>query len=354
MASRLTRWAGITVAGGLAAIWLLLPSGTSVLYGPPAAEPGPASRLDGRLAAVTAAKWSAIQQLGVRRDSARRERVIADAQVRGKDPVVFAEGTALQGLQPVAERTVARMWRTLPVREPGILTLFAHRDQYTRNTHLPGPGGGVCIAPVYWFDDAASLERRIPASAGACALVEQYGVPGRAWRTWIDSTPPFPYSLHALPVRDRYWFEGEVSPWYYGPGRGLVWDPHLRDLIACAHGAEPACRRAFGVGETDALGERWSLYRREFRGPLPRTLRRDLGEEGFRRLWRSDTTIAAEYAAIRGKPIDGLLVGLAQATVGPQPRDIGLSPFAWLGALIWIVLLGAWAALRLKERRIGW
>jgi hypothetical protein len=350
VASRLTRWAGTTVAGGLAVVWLLLPSGESIYYESAPAGEGPGTRLEARQRAVGEASVTATWRIRRREDSAQAVRVIAEARARGEDPVVL--GMDLKELRPVAQRRARELWEQLPVRDPGVRTVFSFSDAFFQGSKLPKSGSEVCISPVYWYHDAGSLERRIAATAGPCAAVEQFGVPGRAWRTWIDSSPPFPYSFRTGPrIARRENDEDEFLAWY--SRLGLEWDLDRRALVACARREGPWCLTAFGVGETDSLGLRRSVFRRQFRDPLPAALYRDLGEEGFRRLWATDTTIAAEYAAIRGKPIDGLLRDLALATVGPQPRDIGLSPFAWLGALIWLGLFGAWAALRLQERRIG-
>jgi hypothetical protein len=366
MAPRLRRWALITVAGSLLVTWLLLPSGRSILFGswgPDRAEETP---LEARQSAVAAALWRAQAELDRRRQLVELEKVVRIARARGEDPVVYARDTSAVKVQRGVGGQLAGLWGRLSARNPELLTVVALGGGWNVNLDSV-TNDSLCVADVHAVDGRFSWSKEeVNWSVGGCSLRERYGSPGRAWSRWLESTPALRVDLTRGPYTRLASTREEPRPWFGGPGGGM-WDEwglgtlRARVLVSCAGGNAVSCRSAFGVGGTDSAAKaiesvRYlsSVGRFDSRAALPGAIYRDLGDAGFALLWRTDTTIAAGYEQISGKPIDGLLQRIAFAMVGPRPRDIGLSPVALVGAVCWVVLLGAWAAYRLRERRIGW
>lgn len=370
MAPRLMRWALVAAAGSLLAIWLLLPSGKSILYWYARADESKGTSLEERRWAVTNARLAAQRELERRRQTAAFVEVARSARGRGDDPAVFAPDAPSRLARPAVEKEISTLWGQLPTRDPRLVTIVGLSADWNWWFDFPIAEGNDSLCFVRLVDVNANrrIEGNLARTAGKCALRERFGPPGAAWGRWLDSTRQLQVDLTRGPYTRLASTVEEPRPWFgWVGGRRGAWDnwslnrQDERVFVACAGGDPVSCRSSFGieaprvdrenVGSVTLYSWGWTL---DTRGSLPGAIYRDLGAEDFARLWRTDTTIAAAYEQIRGKPIDGLLQRLAYSMVGARPKDIGLSPLAWAGALIWAALLGAWAALRLRERRIGW
>jgi hypothetical protein len=370
MAPRLRRWTLIVVAGSLLATWLLLPTGRPIFSGSSDGQEWDGTSLQGRRRAVLEARWRTQYEIERRRQVAAFEQLARSAAARGEDPVVLApDGPSSLVRRPV-QSYLSALWGKFPSRDPRLMTLVALNGQWTWQFELTGAerNDSLCVAYVDGIGRTNWNEGRMNWSVGKCALRERFGPSGVSWAKWLDATWYVPVDL----TRGAYMGYASTAeiprPWFGAvPLSGGFWDNWApgndpsRALVACAAGNQGSCRKTFGLDVTDTAwsgGRTISFYSRmmryDTRGSLPGAIYRDLGEEGFAKLWHTDTTIAAGYEQISGKSIDGLLQRIAFTMVGPRPKDIGLSPLGWAGALIWLALLGAWAALRLRERRIGW
>jgi hypothetical protein len=367
VAPRLRRWALIVVAGALLVTWLLLPSGRSIVYGFSDREERVESQLEARQAAVSEALWRARAELEHRRQLAALGPLVRSANARGEDPVVFARDTSSLKARGRVGDQVAAYWATIPTRDPRLLTVVAldGRWNWQDRSLVSWRNDSLCVVyiqSVYWSESAVNW------AVGKCGMRERFGPPGESWSRWLESTPSLRFDLTRGPYTRWAATSEEARPWFgavRGPGErwdswGLGTD-QSRNLVSCAGGNVASCRRSFGVegvGHSAEGGGAVTFYSSDGRfdshAALPGTILWDLGPDRFAELWRTDTTIAAGYEQVSGKPIDGLLQRIAFAMVGPRPRDIGLSPVALVGAVCWVVLLGAWAAFRLRERRIGW
>jgi|GEM_PF-6336514 len=367
MAPRLRRWGLIVVAGSLFVTWLLLPSGRSIVYGFPVREEQEESQLEARQAAVFDALWHARAELEDRRLQAELVPLVRAANARGEDPVVFARDTSARKVRGRVGEQVAGYWASLPARDPQLLTVVILDDRWNWEVlSLGSPrNDSLCIVDVH---SGYSSDGQMNWAVGKCALRERFGPPGEAWSRWLELTPDVRFDLTRGPYTRWAATAEEPRPWFGAlKGADMRWDSWglgtygSRMLVSCAGGNPASCQRAFGVGGVDPANPLVGTVRLssgdgrfDSHAALPGALLWNLGPDGFAKLWRTDTTLAAGYEMISGKPIDGLLQRIAAVMVGPRPRDIGLSPVAWIGALVWTVLFGAWAAYRMRERRIGW
>jgi hypothetical protein len=346
-------------------VWLLLPSGSSILFGGRSADAPRQDPVAARREAVAKALAGTRHELDRRAVEGLFEQALRPAVSRGDDPVVYALPSTPPSARRAIEAHAAMLWNRLPTRDPAVQTVIDVSGLWARPSVLPSGRNGEqpCLATVRWSEDNATQVYRMGFAVGGCALRERFGVPGGAWDQWLRANPEIPYDLDRGPPGRFASTDELATPWFLGSGREVrfwsTWSPPSRLLVSCASGNAMMCEGAFGVAgiDTSDFNDRsvriWvGRVALDTRSTLPGALYRDLGAERFAELWHTDTTIAAAYEQIRGKPIHGVLQRLAFSIVGAQPRDNGLSPLAWVGALVWLALLGAWAALRLRTRTI--
>jgi hypothetical protein len=161
-------------------------------------------------------------------------------------------------------------------------------------------------------------------SLGACGWLAAYGPPGRGMRAWLDSTgwrgasgALFVDTPRArAPWRTSFALTGVVdvlSPMIFGASRAQL------AAQSCAGGAEHACR-AFAFEAAPRLapfrdfGMTTSLYAAQGVGagfteafdPRMRLLddvRRAIGQDRFRTLWRDDRDLPEAFASAVGAPL---------------------------------------------------
>jgi hypothetical protein len=229
---------------------------------------------------------------------------------------------------------------------------------------------GICLTIVPWFRSGDDVASAIRSGAGECAYAEIYGWPGKGVRSWLDSlsSATISWSSRVRGARwsDRWedldrapaaWFSFSDGRDYYGSG-GWYWSPRARSWVACVQGRQDQCVTAFGLAGTwPSPVRRYGYdYYGSDRAPtsaLPYALFQELGADRFRTVWRSNEPIAVSYAQVTGRPIDAWLARWAQANNYLTRRDIWLSLSGWVGVIAWVSLLGAWGAVRFRERVVS-
>jgi hypothetical protein len=102
-----------------------------------------------------------------------------------------------------------------------------------------------------------------------------------------------------------------------------------------------------------STGIRWGYIDQRFPNALlPRDLLLATGAERFGGIWSSADPIATSYRSATGATLDVWLRDWAERYVGHVERDNALSLTGWVGALLWLSLLGLLTAARLKQRAV--
>jgi len=353
VASRLTRWALLTLVAVGASMVALLPPGVSpvLLF---SSDP-PTYPTNGLAAAVRinrelldGSQWE-LNHLRV------AER-LASYRSGSRPLVVVHTGTDSVWEERALTREAEALWRSIPHHPDAPRSLLVV-DPNLLPEKRPYHDRRLCEARLIpyqrWNGSAGSAIR---SGAGGCLLATEFGAPGRGLDDWLATIGNFyiPGAIPraAAPIRPvvpgtDLWFErdhldGEPLPW---------WSSTL--ITACSAGRGRYCVEAlgFGPGGLDSLEHTpRAFYSSRIFAALPAALLADLGAEWFGTLWRSDDPLPVAYEKVSGRPFADWATGYVQKRVGRLEEDNALSLAGWLGWGVWMVLLVGWLAVRIREQ----
>lgn len=367
MAPRLSRWALMTaVAAIVVALLCLTTGGTPLLfvgYGEFMRDPGDQPLSQRRIRATERSLRTTRRLMAERRRDAALATALAHTNA---DPLALR--WAGDRLVPDAGVTaeLAAYWRALPLRSPEVRTV-AIVDQDKDSGWPPEvelSPDGRCVVTRVGGTRAGAVLSLLRASAGACILAEQFGLPGNGMATWTRTLLRGPsWDLSARGWGGRAGLTGatEVRPaWFESGARdhgSFFGDWRLRSVgrveMACLAGRVGLCAAAAGVVEGGWPGIGPGLGYQYQRFPvtgLPRDLLLELGPAKFAEVWRSADPVADAYARATGRSMDDWVLGWARRWVGTVERDNGLSLLGGVGALLWLALLALLTRERLKQR----
>lgn len=367
MASRVNRWMSLSGAGMLVAALLFLSgSGDPLLTLSyrlnwwSEGEDGSTS-----LTAVERALEANRYQL----EAARFRERIAPYLARGGDPVLLEVAGDRMRTGPGVGRRLDSLWAALPSRDPGVRTVIVSDPASGRTIHpwWAGPGDPVCVLRIPEPLDSEEALWAIRSQGGECLLSEAFGAPGRSWREWMEG-PVSGLEFDLAPRRRGWdpaisrepvvlpaWFGPAGNPWNEFSSESRTWDVIDRAYFACATGRDDQCPSAYGAVEgwpRRYSTWSWGLGAKAARR-LPAALLADLGRDRFEALWRSDSAIAPAYTVATGRPIAPWLGQWTRRSTPPIERDNALTLLGWIGALVWLVVAGAWSLERFRYRAVS-
>lgn len=352
MASRLSRWAVITVVALAMIAAVLLPPGEAREPDYDTVPDAPTNALDGAILANRAAVSATEGRLA----GLRRSRALARYRA---DPSPLLVLQALRDgfmVDTVRTRAAQTLWRTLPPGGQAPRTLLIQSGDRQRNLRM---AADRCEAQLPTWEHVFSQGTVLYAGAGGCFLQAWFGLPGTGLRSWIDSMGgievPRPRTADRTEIREvalatDVWVRvllgrGETFAWWGSP-----------ELEACAAGRSSFCSAALRFTPTQDTSRRgWSVgwYREQLLAGVPAALLRDLGPERFATLWRSDRPVPETYQTLTGGPFDEWAERYVQRRVGRVVRHTALSFEGWLGWGLWMGLLGAAMAVRLRGQGVA-
>lgn len=351
MASRLTRWILITgiALGGVLVV--LLPPGEAreAEYGAPPATP--TNALDGAILA----NRDAISETEYRLTDVRRARALA--RFRADPSLLLVVDARRDGfaIDRSLTRAARALWKSLPAgsRPPRtLLILSGDRERILPLTV------DRCEARLPNRLRAISQGTALYSGAGGCYLQAWFGPPGAGFRPWLDSiggveVPRFRsvdrQAIQAVVLSNDVWARivlgyHESFAWWGSP-----------ELEACAAGRISFCTPALRFTPTeDARRTIWTYgwYRDLILADVPAALLRDLGPERFAALWHDDRAVPEAYQAITGQAFSEWAERYVQRRVGRVVRRTALTFEGWLGWVLWMGLLGAAMATRLRAQSV--
>ena len=350
MASRLTRWSVVTMAGVGLAMALLLPPGISPL----------AEWLDYRPAFPTNALDAAVEANRLALDGAQfslREvvfaRQLAPFLSAGRSPLVLRYSDQTLSIDPVVRAVADSLWKSgerSPVA-PRTLLIAAGWNRAALRAQSPN---GTCIAALEERMRNEAPITILRADAGGCLLAARFGPPGRGLGGWLGSGPAYtiPGTSPRLdgPVRLLH---PTVTPWVAGHAQDWEgWWSSEPAISACLAGRSAFCVEALDLGPERRVAMRWAFYRRsaKFAGALPAALMADLGPDRFAEVWRSDDPLPISYTKATGRPFDEWAMNFAQHLFGRLVVETGMSWIGWVGWLFWMALFFGWLVVRMREQ----
>lgn len=351
MASRLSRWAGITGVALMVILVVLLPPGEAPESDAAASPQGPTNALDGAILA----NRTALSMTEGRLTGLRRARSLARYRADTSAVLVLLAFRDSFVVDPVRTAAARTLWRSLPRGSKVPRTLLIQSGDRERVHPMTADH---CEARLPNWERGFSPGTVLYAGAGGCYLQARFGLPGAGLRPWIDSMGgievPRPRSVDHREIREvtlanDIWLrvvlgQGEMFAWWGSP-----------ELEACAAGRIAFCSAALRfVPSPDTTRPRWTSgwYRDQLLADLPAALYRDLGPERFLLLWRSDRPVPEAYHAVTGRSFDEWAERYVQRRVGRVVRHTGLTLAGWLGWLLWMGLLCSVLALRLRALRV--
>lgn len=285
------------------------------------------------------------------------------------DPVAFTwTGDALV-LDRALTARLDSVWTGLPSRHAEVRTAVIYESErggwYDLATQLDSTG--LCIVRRPERNDMAQVVQGIRSRAGACLFAEGFGVPGAGAAAWLKGASrtgiPWGTGWRGYDVRWPPDPEESAVPAWFGTSGDEIWElgsgwryrPIGRSEMACLVGRPGQCAAAAGVGAEGwpGLGVTYGyIYQRLPSPGVPRDLLTALGPDKFAEVWRSADPIATSFARVTGSSMDGWLREWAFRYVPEPRRDNALSLTGWIGALLWLALLGLLTAERLKQRAV--
>ncbi|HEX7918503.1 MAG TPA: hypothetical protein VF454_03820 [Gemmatimonadales bacterium] len=356
------------VAAAVVAVLFLTTGGTPLLfigYGEISWDQGERTPLQRRIEGVQ----QSLDRVRARRENAELQTLLDDALRRTQvDPAVFRwVGHALVA-EPAGAAVLRPLWNGLPSHRAEIRTvviLSADRPNWYRGD-ASIDSSGTCVIRRNGPDAMKDLTRAVRRMGGECLMAEQSGVPGKGmivWRGGVRSGLAWEHST--ADVANRWGGEDDEStaPAWFNRGSGSLWRdgdgwmyrPIGRAEMACLVGRSGQCEAATGVATEGwpSTGVRWGYS--DQRLPiaiLPRDLFVAASPDRFGQIWRSSDPIATSYRRVTGASMDDWLGDWARRYAGPVQRDNGLSLAGWVGAFLWLVLLGLLTFERLKQRSV--
>ena len=372
MASRLSRWALITLAGSAVIAALFLTSSGAPLLGYYGVDRWNDDRASDPAMIRKRALEQAINTTNYEISNARAGERLAPIRAVKADPYAYRyEGGELQA-DPAGSASMDSAWRALPRRDVRVRTVALFTDGYVsrRNPMVARlRDQGVCLAVIGGPRRDQALA--IGSDAGECVYSEWFGWPGQGVRSWLDSLTWSGIQWNAR-ERRRWWVDRQMesaavaSAWFtsgdqrdFYASSGWHWSPRARTYVACVSGRQDQCVTAFGLaGQWPQYPRHYGYYGSYSGDPtptalLPRALFDELGSDRFGAIWRSDDPIAVSYHRVTGRPIDDWLMRWTQARSGFTQREIWLSLSGWVGVGVWLLLIGLWGALRFKDRSVA-
>lgn len=356
------------VAAVVTAVLLLTSGGTPLLYsgdGDPWWDGVPQTQFQRRLDGV---------QRSLERVRAARDRVelrgLLDAALRrtDADPVVFRRSGSGLVVDPVLTSELQPLWASVPARRSDVRTAIVVELERPRTIYLDHAvdSTGLCVVRRFGRDAAKMLARSVGWEGGECLLAESFGVPGKETIAWARGLRSGLSWDHSGDPRDGPWGwpeGGIVAPAWFASNRSDVWDtwggwryrPVGRAEMACLVGRADQCELATGVGPLGwQFGESpWGYQSRNLPvAGLPQDLLAAVGPRKFGTIWSASDPIATSYARVAGAPMDTWLMSWAERYAGPVVRDNALSLTGWVGAILWLSLLGLLTFERLKQRAV--
>lgn len=369
MAPRLSRWIAMTaVAAVLVAVLFLTTGGTPLLFmgfGAISWDDGERTLLQRRLEGVQ----RSLDRVRRRREALALHTQLDEALRRtSADPVVLRWSSQSLVAEPGATADLQPLWNALPVRRAEIRTVVIlpgdRPSWYNSGTTIDSTG--LCVIRPNTPERPMDLLRDVRRTGGECLFAERFGRPGDGASAWTRGLRGGIAWEHASGRWYDAWNdmrENPATPAWFAAGSGNLyrdggeWRYRAigRAEMSCLVGRAGQCEVAAGVtaqGWPSADG-RWGYMDQRFPdGLLPRDLLIATGPERFGQIWSSADPIASSYQRATGTALDDWLREWARRYLGRVERDNGLSLTGWIGACLWLSLLGLLTFERLKRRAV--
>lgn len=369
MAPRLSRWIAMTaVTAVLVAVLFLTTGGTPLLfigYGEISWGEGERTPLQRRIEGVQ----RSLDRVRWRRE-ALELRALLDEALRhtSADPAVFRWTGNTLALDPGPTAELQPLWNALPVRRAEIRTVVIVQGDRPGwyNAGATIDSTGLCVIRPNDPGRRKELLRTIRRMGGECLFAERFGLPGTGTTEWLRglrsglawdhtrSNWSVLRDLNGNEISTPVWFAGRSGS-LWRDGGGWRYRPTGRAEMSCLVGRAGQCEAATGVTAEGwpSTGMRWGYIDQRFPNALlPRDLLIAMGPDRFGRIWSSSEPIATSYRGVTGAPMDDWLGEWARRYAGPVERDNSLSLAGWVGALLWLALLGLLTRERLKQRTV--
>jgi hypothetical protein len=356
------------VAAVLVAVLFLTTGGTPLLY----SGSGEIS-WDGGALTPSRLRWNGVKR-SLERVRAMRDRLetraLLDESLRrtAVDPVVFRRSGNRLVVDAALTSELQSLWMALPARRPEVRTAIVLELERPEAIYLDRAidSTGLCVLRRFGKDAAKKLSREIGWEGGECLFAESFGLPDLGTRGWMRGLRSgLSWEHNGGPRWLRWGSSGEAStpPAWFARDRSDVWDtwggwryrPVGRAEMACRVGRADQCEVATGLGPDGwpTAGVPWGYDNRMLPvSGLPQDLLAALGPEKFGEIWSASDPIATSYAHVTGDRIDTWLMSWAERYAPRIEQDNGLALLGWVGALLWLSLLGLLTFERLKHRTV--
>lgn len=355
------------VAAAVVALLFLTTGGTPLLfigYGQISWGEGERTPLQRRIEGVQ----RSLDRVRWRREALELQALLYEALRRtSADPVVFRWSGNTLVAEPGPTAELQPLWDALPVRRADIRTVVILQGDRPSSYNAGATiySTGVCVIRP---NDARAkqMSRTIRRTGGECLFAERFGRAGAgatAWMRGLRNGIAWGHSRGEWYDRWNDMRDYPATPAWFATGSGNLWRdngewrfrPIGRAEMSCLVGRAGQCEIAAGVTAEGwpSTGMRWGYIDQRFPNALlPRDLLIAQGPERFGQIWGAADPIATSYRRVTGAAMDEWLRDWATRYVGAIQRDNALSLTGWVGALLWLTLLGLLTFERLKQRSV--
>lgn len=271
-----------------------------------------------------------------------------------RSPLVISHERTRTAIDPGMTTAAEALWRTIPLAPNAPRTLFIlSNDMNYRWLRVEEPD--LCVGRLTQVRNWRSTPHGFLAGAGGCFLTAKYGRPGAGLASWVDSVGglevprrgiAMPTEFRTVLPQELQWAESRSVR--ESGGRIDWWVPTT--VRACAGGQEEQCVAAMGFGPDGLkLFSGWE-YGSVLHSRLLAVMYAEIGTDRFREIWRSDEPLPIAFQRVTGTPFAPWAMRFVQMHVGRVQKDNALSLPGWLGWALWMTLLMAWTAVRLRGK----